>query len=49
MSIWVRRWMLQRFNNSGAVTAPAATSAIIQEGSAFYILLEDGVSKILLE
>jgi hypothetical protein len=35
---------------SGAPAAAVpATSAIIQEGSAFYILLEDGVSKILLE
>jgi len=33
---------------SGSAVAPA-TSAIIQEASAFYILLEDGVSKILLE
>jgi len=39
--------MLLRFNNSGAVTAPAATSAILLE-SGSYLLLEDG-SKILLE
>lgn len=34
--------------SGGSAVAPA-TSAIIQEASAFYILLEDGVSKILLE
>tara|TARA_R110000868_G_scaffold33121_4_gene120613 strand:+ start:885 stop:1061 length:177 start_codon:yes stop_codon:yes gene_type:complete len=35
--------------SGGSAAAAPATSAIIQEASAFYILLEDGVSKILLE